>query len=143
MDEMQHEPSVHDNHVYAYVVDCEARRLVLHTAFRDKMPHEFTDVVFREVCAHFFEHVLKGNILFDVEEVSLERLLRENAVLFEDSWHFAWPPIEYAGNLVTLVAKLTSGGTKAFSITSSYGLSGWVLAAGCERVVRESAVKPE
>ena len=65
-DEYLNEPSVHDNFVYAYSVDCEGRRLVLHTAFRDRPPQEFTDVVFRDVVAHHFEHVLPGNILFDV-----------------------------------------------------------------------------
>ncbi len=49
---MRPETSIHDNIVYAFSVDCEGRRLVLHTAFRDREPQEFTDVNFRDVVAH-------------------------------------------------------------------------------------------
>jgi len=55
---MRPEPSVHDNIVYAFSVDCEGRRLILHTALRDREPQGFTDVIFRDVVAHHFEHVL-------------------------------------------------------------------------------------
>ena len=65
---MRSEPSVHDNIVYAYKVDCRHRLIVLHTAYRDREPQEFTDIVFKDVIAHHFEHVLQENILFDIEE---------------------------------------------------------------------------
>jgi hypothetical protein len=61
--------SVHDNHVYGCSLDFENHRITLHTYFRDKSPHEYTDIVFFGVVAHRFEHVLSGNILFDVTEV--------------------------------------------------------------------------
>jgi hypothetical protein len=44
----------------------------LHTVFRDREPHEFTDIIFHDVMAHHFEHVLPGNILFDVEEADVQ-----------------------------------------------------------------------
>lgn len=131
---MRPEPSIHDNIVYAYSVDCEGRRLVLHTAFRDREPHEFTDVVFREVVAHHFAHVLPGNILFDVEESDVAALVQENEQLLADSWRYAWPPVEYHGDLTALVEALRAASVRAYSIGSSYGLSGWILAGSCERV---------
>jgi hypothetical protein len=88
---MRPEPSVHDNFVYAYTVDCEGPRLTLHTAYRDREPHEFTDVVFRDVVTHHFEHVLPGNILMDVEEVDVTALIRENGRLLADPWRWGWP----------------------------------------------------
>ena len=82
---MQPEPSVHDNHVYSYKVDCEHKTLILHTAFRDKEAPEFTDIVFNIVLAHHFEHVLPGNILFDVEEIDPALIIRDHAAVFEKS----------------------------------------------------------
>lgn len=130
---MQSELSVHDNQVDGYVVDCPGRRIVLHTSFRYREPHEFTDIVFEHVLAHVFEHVLPGSILYDVQEVSLDQLLRENTALLEASWRYGWPPIEYRGDLRALAAELSARSVRAYSISSSYGLSGWVLAGSCER----------
>jgi hypothetical protein len=138
---MRLDPSVHDNIVYAYSIDCEARRLVLHTTFRDREPPEFTDVIFREVVAHHFARVLPGNILFDVEESDVAALVRENERLFADSWRYGWPPVEYDGDLNALVEALRTASVRAFSIGSSYGLSGWVLAGSCEAVSRAEAAR--
>ncbi len=137
---MQEERSVHDNFVYGYSVDCERRRLVLHTAYKDREPHEFTDIVFRDVVAHHFEHVLPGNILFDVEEVDLTHLVRENAALFGQSWRYAWPPFEYDGDLELLIRLMQAASVRAYAIGSSYGLSGWVLAGSSERVARSAPI---
>ena len=128
--------SVHDNIVYAYSVDCEGRRLVLHTAFRDREPHEFTDVVFHEVVAHHFEHVLPGNILFDVEEMDVAALVKQNTKLLSDSWKYGWPDVEYRGDLTALVEALRAAARHGYLIRSSYGLSGWVLAGRCEWLPR-------
>src|SRR3954467_3700113 len=125
---MQPEPSIHDNFVYAYTVDCEGRRLVLHTAYRDREPQEFTDVVFRDVVAHRFEHVLPGNILFDVEEADVAAVVRENAGLLTDSWRHGWPPVEYRGDLAALVEALRGASVRADTIGSAYGPSGWGIA---------------
>src|SRR5690348_10224977 len=121
---MRPRPSVHANFVYAYAVDCENRRITLHTAFRDREPHEFTDVVFHEVVAHRFDHVLAGNVLFDVEEVEVASLVNDNASLFAESWRYGWPSIEYGGNLGVLADALKAASIRAYSISSSYGLSG-------------------
>ncbi len=83
---MQSETSIHDNNVYAYTVDCEGQKLVLHTEYLDREPHAFTDVVFCNLVAHHLEYVLRGNILFDVKEVELGSMVSENAGLFERSW---------------------------------------------------------
>jgi hypothetical protein len=138
---MRPEPSVHDNFVYAYSVDCEGRRLTLHTAFRDREPHEFTDVIFRDVVAHHFDHVLPGNILFDVEEADVAAVVRENERLLAESWRYGWPPVEYRGNLDALIERMKASAVRAYTIGSSYGLSGWVFAGSCERVSRGEAAR--
>jgi hypothetical protein len=133
---METGPSIHDNNVYAYSVDCEGRRLILHTLNPDREPQEFTDVVFHDVVSHNFDYVLAGNILFDVDEVELESLVRDHGCLFEESWRFGWPSVDYGGNLDVLVSLLMAQSVHAYSISSSYGLSGWVLAGGCKRFLR-------
>jgi hypothetical protein len=133
---MQSNASVHDNFIYGYVVNCEQRRLTLHTAYRDREPHEFTDLIFREVVAHNFDHVLSSNILFDVEEDDVASIVQAQAHVFTDSWRWGWPPIEYNGNLAILTATLQDLQTHAFAISSSYGLSGWILAGSFEQVSR-------
>ncbi|HEX5042778.1 MAG TPA: hypothetical protein VFV75_07715 [Candidatus Polarisedimenticolaceae bacterium] len=134
---MTTEISVHDNFVYAFSVDCERRKLVLHTAYRDNEPNELTDVVFHDVVAHHIEHVLPGNILMDVEEQDLAFVVRENADLFARSWRYGWPPVKYSGDLASLIDALQALPARAWSIDASCGLSGWVLATECERVRRE------
>jgi hypothetical protein len=136
---MQTRPSVHDNHVYAYSVDCERRRLILHTAFRETKPHGFTDVVFNGMVAHQFDYVLSGNILFDVTEAGIGKFVMEFADLFADSWRYGWPPVEYRGDLDELIKALTAASVRAYEINSSYGMSGWVLAAGYDLVPRSEA----
>jgi hypothetical protein len=138
---MNTERSVHDNFVYAFSVDCEGRRLVLHTAHRDREPHQLTDIVFRDVVAHHVEHVLPQNVLFDVEETELTTVVHENERLFADSWRYCWPPVEYQGDVDALIRALVAASVRAYSIASSYGLCGWVLAGACERVPRSEPAR--
>jgi hypothetical protein len=130
--------SVHDNFVYAYFVDCEGQRLILHTMFRDREPYEYTDVIFRGLIAHYFEHVLPGNILNAVEEVESATIVDQYATVFAESWRWAWPFFEYRGDVVSLKERLREQAIRGFLVMSSYGLDGWVLAESCERVPRES-----
>jgi hypothetical protein len=110
--------------------------MVLHTVFREREPNEFTDVEFDGVVAHLFEHVLPGNILFNVQEIEVGALVRNYAAVFENSWRYGWPPVEYRGDLDILVQALKAAAIRAYSIDSSYGLSGWVLAVSCKRLTR-------
>lgn len=131
------ERSIHDNIIYAYSVLCEQRRLVLHTEYRSESVKEYTDVVFKGVVAHYFETVVQRNILFDVSEVSPEKIVREWADLFARQKAYRWPEIEYS-DPQQLIAILRSRSIKAFEVGSSYGLSGWVLASSAELVPREA-----
>lgn len=137
---MQSSISVHDNFIYVYTVDCKNQRIVLHTAYLDNEPHEWTDLVFRDVVAHHFEHVQTDNIIFDMEEDDLASVVNANADLFRDSWRYGWPSVEYAGDLQVLISQLQATSVRAFVINSSFGMHGWVLAGNCERVTRTEQV---
>jgi hypothetical protein len=120
--------SVHDNNVYAYGVDCTNRRVVLHTEYLEAGANEFTDVVFTGVLAHHFEDVMRGNILFDINEVDVDWVTTEWATLFAARKNQGWPEgVEYhRANELPIV--LRQRNLKAYRIQSSYGLDGWVLA---------------
>jgi hypothetical protein len=77
--------SIHDNQVYGCSSDFEAQRLTLHT-FDENSPPEFTDVIFWKVVAHRFEHTLPSNILFDIVEVDVEKIVEDSAARFETSY---------------------------------------------------------
>jgi hypothetical protein len=128
--------SIHDNDVYAYVVDCEHCRLILHTSYLDGESKEFTDVVFTGVVAHFFEYILSRNILFAIEEMEPKSVVEKYAEMFKESWRYGWPLLDYKGDLSVLQNWLGEHSIRAFDVQSSYGLSGWVLAAKCDFVSR-------
>ncbi|HSI34962.1 MAG TPA: hypothetical protein VK986_15340 [Tepidisphaeraceae bacterium] len=132
------ERSVHDNVVYAYAVDCEGARVVLHTEFQDREPREWTDVVFRGVVGHHFQYALAGNVLCDVVEEELDAFVQDNARLLAQSWRHGWPEVEYRGELGRLPEVLRERHVRAYRVQASHGLGGWVLAEGCERVGREA-----
>jgi len=127
-------PTVHDNNVFAVTIECERGQRRLHTSYPTREPSERTDVVFKGVIAHQFQHMLPGNILFGIEEEDVESVVRENAELFQTSWRYGWPPIEYRADLRRLEEDLRVDGVRAFWISSPYGLTGWVLARECQFV---------
>lgn len=135
------ERSLHDNNVYAYVVHCEGRRIVSHTEYRYGGAEEFTDVTFTGVVAHHFECVLPGNILFDITEVEPAEIVNGSAELFARRKDDGWPAIEYR-EPQELALILKQQGIKGFEISSSYGLSGWVLAARMEVAERAARSEP-
>lgn len=134
------ERSVHDNNVYAYIVQCEGRQIVLHTEYRDGGAEEFTDVIFTGVVAHHFECVLHGNILFGITEVEPGDIVPQSAELFARQKSYGWPAIEY-GEPQELVSALKSQGVRGFEIASSYGLKGWVLAGAMEVAERTARME--
>ena len=131
-------PSVHDNNVYAYSVLAESGQIVLHSEYHETSPVEYTDVVFSGVVAHHFECSLKGNILFDIDEVDLRAVLEEYAPLLQRLKNYGWPILVQYNDLQDLERILRERGTQAYMLSSSLGLSGFVLASNVEYRQRES-----
>jgi hypothetical protein len=135
--------SVHDNFVYAYIVECEDRRIVLYTHFRDGSANEYTDVIFTGVVAHHFECVLPGNILFDVDEIPCRQIVEQWAALFAAQKNYGWPDAISYGGAEDLIRALEARAARGFQISSSYGLGGWVLATAMEFRPRDDAHKTQ
>jgi hypothetical protein len=122
--------SIHDNRVVAYEVDGDRRCIVLHTRFEERVPVEFTDLIFEGVLAYHLENDNFGNILFGVEELPVAQLVESCRSLFEEGSKYAWPG-PWNESPEASIAHLESQRVKAFAVSSSYGLCGWVIAASC------------
>lgn len=133
--------SIHDNTLYACIVDCENRKIILYTHFLTDSRTEYTDVIFTGVIAHQFKHVLSSNILFDINEIPVSDIVNNAADLFAAGKNHCWPDgIEYE-DPEGLIRILEGRGARGFEISSSYGMSGWVIAKVMElNLVEGSAI---
>jgi hypothetical protein len=120
--------SIHDNLLVSYEVQCEQRTITLRTEYRDpNKPREFTNVVFKGVQAYHFDSDAFGNIIFDVPEVPVEQFLTEYGGEISELYRMNGSPT-WAEHLVSAPEYLREHGIKAFILSASLGLSGWVLA---------------
>jgi hypothetical protein len=121
--------SVHDNLLVSYEVQCDARTILLRTEHRVKNePTEFVNVIFKGVEGYRFENDAFGNIVFDVETIAIDQFLKEHGREISESYRMAGAPGPWAANLETASGHLLVQAIQAFILSSSYGLSGWVLA---------------
>jgi hypothetical protein len=133
---------IHDNLLISYEVHCEKRTIILRTEYRvEDKPTEFTNVVFEGVQGYNFENDAFGNIILDLATVSVEYLLTAYGPQISESYRMAGSPGTWAANLDSAPDCLREQGIKGFVLSSSYGLSGWVLAK--EMLVREGVVNPQ
>ena len=130
--------SVHDNHLVAYTVFSEERKIVIQTVYLHKVPSEFTDVIFEDVLAYRFEHDLFGNIIFDVCEMDLAVLTDTHAAEFEAGWWHGWP-WGWEKNKESVLSYFQRLEVKAFELSSSYGMTGWVVAKQMTKAARNPA----
>jgi hypothetical protein len=122
-------PSLHDNLIISYEVQCEVRTIILRTEHRVKdKPTEFTNVIFKEVQGYRLENDAFGNIIFGLETIPVEQLLTEYGAEISESYHTAGSPGPWAASLGTAREHLREQGIQGFILSSSHGLSGWVLA---------------
>lgn len=134
-------PSVHDNRILRYSVEADAKRIVFETEYGEGNHREFADVVFDDVLAYHFENDLFGTIIFDIDEVDIARLLDDNASRFEQGWRYGWPR-GWEKQQETLVGYVKRLGMRAFELSSSYGMTGWVIAREMTKVTNESTEVP-
>jgi len=121
--------SIHDNQLVSYEVHCAKRTITLRTEHRvENKPTEFTNVVFEGVQGYHFENDAFGNIILGLVAAPLEWLLTEYGTQISESYRMAGSPGTWAANLTAAPEYLRGHGIKGFILSSSYGLSGWVLA---------------
>ena len=132
-------PSLHDNFLTSYEVNCETRQIKLHTkpdprdaAKREQRPRT---IVFNGVEGYQFEDDAFGNIISSLAAVSIEQVFAEYGSAIAESYRMACAPGPWAADLAAAAQVLAAKGVKGFILSSSYGLSGWVLA-------KEALVEP-
>ncbi len=126
--------SIHDNNVFAIDIRCNEKVIVLHTEFREAKPPEYVDVVFSGVVAHHFNHVLDGNILFDITESPPQTFYDENKEYFREFSRYGLDI--NCDDSEAFVEQVIQKNLRIFEINPSYGLSGWVIAENMEYVER-------
>jgi hypothetical protein len=114
--------SIHDNHLVRYTVDRHARSIVLET-------EELARVEFHGVSAYHFENdaLELGTILFSIDEMTPDDFIEGSAALLLAGRPYGWPG-DWNKSDAAVKLHLESSGLRAFEISSSLGLTGWVLA---------------
>jgi hypothetical protein len=137
---------VHDNHLMGYDVDGALQRIVLRTERRGRGgPVHETDVIFDGVEAYSFRYDFLDSILFDICEEPLEQAVQANWCEF-DAGHrqSGWPRFWQQDEAKTRdrIGALAQAGAKWFNLSSSYGMSGWVLCRALEYRTRLREAPP-
>lgn len=128
-------PSLHDNIILSYEVDLENERIRMRTRSSHAVPKNM-DVLFSGVMAHAFDISLHGSIILDLDEWDIEHFIPYNRELLESGKGSGWP-VNY-DSYDELQIRLIEEKYKYMVISSSYGLSGWILAKNVEISVQES-----
>lgn len=126
--------SFHDHYISGYSVNGRARSLELEIARPEDDEESVVSLhlIFNGVEGYLLEHDLAVNIILDVEEQPIGEFLQENATLFRVESKWGWP-LFWRGSVENTTSSLSALGARAWVISTSYGLSGWV-------VVREAVV---
>jgi hypothetical protein len=123
---------VHDGEIVAYSVDSRARELTLVLAPGKGSAGAEIKLVFRGVIAHQFIYPELPSIVSDLEDVPVIDFVTKNWGKFsEGSRQCGWPG-PWATSLDTAVAYCASEEIKAYELSESYGMFGWVLAKSVE-----------
>jgi len=122
--------SIHDNRLVRYTVDRAGRSIVFETEFPHSSPPELTRVEFNGVSAYHFENdtLELGTILFSIDEITADDFIAENSAVLLDGRPYGWPGVWNTSDAAVKL-HLESSGLRAFGISSSLGLTGWVLAS--------------
>ncbi|BCX48686.1 conserved hypothetical protein [Haloferula helveola] len=125
--------SIHDNHLVAYEVDSQARRIILRTEYAyGEEPFESTEVIFGGVLDHHFRNPRMPAIIFDVIEIDPRVIIERDKCLIDSGHKIGGWPSFWRDTVDAMVDAIASAGCKMFEISSSYGLDGWVAAESCE-----------
>ena len=133
----------HDFHIVGYAASGTLRRLTfeLEWPYNSAAPAPVGQLAFQGVESYFLEHDLGGNIVYSFAEVPLREFLEQWQSKFEQECRWGWPkfwrttphppqPVQQV--LEEAFAYLSSKDIKCVELSSSHGLSGWVLASAIE-----------
>jgi hypothetical protein len=125
-------PSLHDWFLISYEVHCEARRITLRArpdTRPDPAPNPASDrvIIFDGVEGYHFWDDAFDNIIFSLTEISIDKVLSDYRSEIEE-YRVSGALGPWADDLNSASAVLGAKGVRGFALSSSYGLSGWLLA---------------
>ena len=115
--------SFHDFNIYEYGVNCGQREITL--KLKQHHGSESGTVILGGVIGHRFEKVLEGNIVLSIEEYKPLHFHAQfkNEILEYVKWGL---PLRFESS-AEFEAQSNQKNLKFIVISSSYGLSGWVI----------------
>ncbi|WP_186673833.1 hypothetical protein [Sporosarcina sp. BP05] len=114
--------SIHDGVLIGYSVNFLENELQLDI---ETVADEIVTVIFENYLAHYFDHVMAGSILFDIEEVDLNTFFVGNNEQFQSHKLYAWPIWYDETN--ELEKYLQKNNYKCYVISASLGLNGYAF----------------
>ncbi len=118
--------NLHDNKVLNYCVDFKLHALHMDTQTE---AGKTVSIHFSGLLAHWFENVIQDNILFDMDEITVEEFFQQYKNLLDKSIPYGFPACCSAEELRE---KMIQEKIRVLVISSSLGLNGFVLAQGVE-----------
>ena len=118
--------NLHDNKVLNYCVDFKLQTLHMDTQTE---AGKIVSIHFAGLLAHWFENVIQDNILFDMDEITLEGFFQQYKNLLDKSIPYGFPT---CCSTEELREKMAQEKIRVFVIDSSLGLCGFVLAQEAE-----------
>lgn len=119
--------SLHSYEVSGYRIDGSTIRFALDGPNRSGQAHRSVEMVFRDVEGYLFERALGGDTALAVEEHPLIAFLRTNEAYFAQEARWGWPRF-WQGSADQTEGWLAYRGRRVWTVSTSYGLSGWVVA---------------
>ena len=118
--------NLHDNRVLRYYADFEAHILHMDTQTE---AGEKVSVRFTGLLAHWFENVIQDNILFGMDESSVDAFFEQYKDLLGGTISYGFPA---CCSIEELRKRMEREHIRVFVIDSSLGLCGFVLAQEVE-----------
>ena len=129
---MKELPNIHDHSLLEYRVDLANRQITLITlpeSARSSPNISPVKTVFDGREGHHFDGVSSGVIFLDIEEAPLLEFIKAHEIELDEGFKSVGAPSWWGGSMEKAGAYLVARNIRAFEINSSYGFSGWVLAA--------------
>ncbi|MEQ1545353.1 hypothetical protein [Methyloglobulus sp.] len=113
----------HDFDIYKYEVNCEIKEITLNLS--EHHGERTGVVIFKNVLGHHFEHTLVGNIVLEFEEYDASLFYKTFSNEIEKYQNYG---LSLASkNSEEFVSESEQKKLKLIVISSSYGMSGWVI----------------
>ena len=126
---------LHDSRVLRYCADFEAHTLHMDTQTESG---EKISVHFTGLLAHWFENVIQDNILFGMDEITVDGFFEQYKDLLDGTIPYGFPA---CCGIEELRERMDREHIRVFVIDASLGLCGFVLAQEVELQCRSLPIK--